>query len=85
MLNEGAFDKDLENNWAVVAEAIQTVLRREGFPKPYEALKGLTRKNEAVTKETVHNFVDSLDISSDLKEELKRITPQNYTGVQLVK
>lgn len=84
LLNTDAFNQDLENNWAVVAEAIQTILRREGFPKPYEALKGLTRKNEAVTKETVHNFVDSLNISSELKEELKRITPQNYTGIQLV-
>lgn len=84
LLNEAAFENDLENNWAVVAEAIQTVLRREAYPKPYEALKGLTRKNEAVTKETVHNFVDSLNISSELKEELKRITPQNFTGIQLV-
>ena len=84
LLNEAAFAEDLENNWAVVAEAIQTILRREGYPKPYEALKGLTRKNEAVTKETVHDFVDTLDISSDLKEELKEITPSNYTGVQLV-
>jgi len=84
LLNEAAFENDLENNWAVVAEAIQTILRREGYPKPYEALKGLTRKNEAVTKETVHNFVDSLTISSELKEELKRITPQNFTGIQLV-
>ena len=85
LLNAEAFDKDLEKNWAVVAEAIQTVLRREGFPKPYEALKGLTRNNEAVTKETVHNFVDTLDISIPLKDELKKITPQNYTGIQLVK
>ena len=84
LLNEEAFNADLENNWAVVAEAIQTILRREGYPKPYEALKGLTRKNEAVTKETVHDFVDTLNISSDLKEELKKITPQNYTGIQLV-
>lgn len=84
LLNSDAFHTDLENNWAVVAEAIQTILRREGYPKPYEALKGLTRKNEAVTKETVHNFVDGLNISSELKEELKRITPQNYTGIQLV-
>lgn len=85
LLNEAAFEADLERNWAVVAEAIQTVLRREGFPKPYEALKGLTRKNEAITKETVHSFVDSLDVSDALKLELKRITPQNYTGIQLVK
>lgn len=85
LLNESAFLQDLEDNWAVVAEAIQTILRREGFPKPYEALKGLTRKNEAVTKETVHAFVDTLPISDELKEELKQITPHNYTGVQLVK
>jgi len=85
LLNEMAFDADLEKNWAVVAEAIQTVLRREGFPKPYEALKGLTRKNEAITKETVHSFVDSLEVSDAIKTELKKITPQNYTGIQLVK
>lgn len=84
LLNESAFDADLESNWAVVAEAIQTILRREGFPKPYEALKGLTRKNEAVTKQTVHAFVDTLAVSDELKAELKEITPQNYTGVQLV-
>jgi adenylosuccinate lyase len=84
LLNESAFEKDLENNWAVVAEAIQTVLRREGFPKPYEALKGLTRKNEAVTKASVHEFVDGLPISDTLKEELKAISPQNYTGIQLI-
>lgn len=85
LLNEQAFVDDLEQNWAVVAEAIQTILRREGFPKPYEALKGLTRKNEAVTMQTVHEFVDTLPISIELKEELKQITPHNYTGVQLVK
>ena len=85
LLNSDAFNADLENNWAVVAEAIQTVLRREGYPKPYEALKGLTRKNEAVTKQTVHDFVDTLTISDELKIELKQITPQNYTGIQLVK
>jgi len=84
LLNRDAFDLDLEKNWAVVAEAIQTVLRREGYPKPYEALKGLTRKNEAVTKQTVHSFVDTLEVSDELKAELKEITPQNYTGVQLV-
>lgn len=85
LLNEQAFYDDLEDNWAVVAEAIQTILRREGFEKPYEALKGLTRKNERVTKETVHSFVDTLNVSSELKEELKQISPHNYTGVQLVK
>lgn len=84
LLNEAAFAADLEANWAVVAEAIQTILRREGFPKPYEALKGLTRKNEAVTKASVHEFVDTLDISDVLKAELKAITPSTYTGVQLV-
>ena len=84
LLNEDAFAADLENNWAVVAEAIQTILRREGFPKPYEALKGLTRKNEAITKQTVHEFVDTLDVSDELKEELKAISPQSYTGIQLV-
>lgn len=81
LLNKSALDADLDNNWAVVAEAIQTVLRREGFPKPYEALKGLTRKNEKVTKETVHAFVETLEVSDAIKEELKAISPQNYTGV----
>jgi adenylosuccinate lyase len=84
LLNEEAFDKDLEKNWAVVAEAIQTILRREGFPKPYEALKGLTRKNEATTKESVHAFIETLAVSETLKAELKQISPQNYTGIQLV-
>ncbi|MEX2482993.1 MAG: adenylosuccinate lyase [Brumimicrobium sp.] len=81
LLNESALNLDLENNWAVVAEAIQTILRREGYSKPYEALKGLTRKNEKVTKETVHTFVDTLNVNDTIKEELKAITPQNYTGV----
>lgn len=85
LLNEQAISNELENNWAVVAEAIQTILRREGFPKPYEALKGLTRKNEAVTQKTVHEFVDTLEVSNELKVELKAITPANYTGIQLVK
>lgn len=85
LLNKEAFEKDLERNWAVVAEAIQTILRSEGFPKPYEALKGLTRKNEAVSKESVHAFLDSLEISDALKNRLKGITPENYTGIQLVK
>lgn len=81
LLNENAIASDLEENWAVVAEAIQTILRREGYPKPYEALKGLTRKNEAVTKESVHSFIDTLSVSEGLKSELKNITPHNYTGV----
>ncbi len=85
LLNIDAFSEDLEKNWAVVAEAIQTILRREGYPKPYEALKGLTRKNEATTKESVHQFIDTLSISDEIKKELKTITPHNYTGIQLVK
>jgi adenylosuccinate lyase len=85
LLNEQAFVDDLEDNWAVVAEAIQTILRREGFQKPYEALKGLTRKNERVTKDSVHAFIDTLDVSSELRTELKKVTPHNYTGIQLVK
>jgi len=84
LLNQDAIAFDLENNWAVVAEAIQTILRREGFPKPYEALKGLTRKNEKVTKESVHTFIDTLEVSDELKIELKTISPENYTGIQLV-
>lgn len=84
LLNREAIDADLENNWAVVAEAIQTILRSIGFPKPYEALKGLTRKNEKVTKETVHAFVDTLEVEESVKERLKAITPQNYTGVNLL-
>ncbi|MEY4803819.1 MAG: hypothetical protein RL331_332 [Bacteroidota bacterium] len=84
LLNTNALAADLENNWAVVAEAIQTILRREGFEKPYEALKGLTRKNERVTKESVHAFIDELAVSAQLKAELKLISPDNYVGVQLV-
>lgn len=84
LLNTDALASDLENNWAVVAEAIQTILRREGFEKPYEALKGLTRKNERVTKESVHAFIDELAVSAQLKAELKQISPDNYVGVQLV-
>jgi adenylosuccinate lyase len=84
LLNETAINADLENNWAVVAEAIQTVLRREAYPSPYEALKSLTRKNEKMTQQRVHEFIDSLDVSSQIKEELKKITPQNFTGINLV-
>lgn len=80
MLNEAAITADLENNWAVVAEAIQTVLRRENFPKPYEALKELTRKNEKITQDSIHQFIDSLAINQTLKDELKLISPHNYTG-----
>lgn len=80
-LNKAAIDKDLEDNWAVVAEAIQTVLRRESFPKPYEALKALTRKNEKITEKSIKEFIESLDISDKVKYELKAITPFNYTGI----
>jgi adenylosuccinate lyase len=80
-LNEKAIHDDLENNWAVVAEAIQTILRSKGYPNPYEALKSLTRKNEAITKKDIHSFIDNLMISEDLKKQLKEITPFNYTGI----
>jgi adenylosuccinate lyase len=85
LLNQSKLQEDLESNWAVVAEAIQTILRREGFEKPYEALKGLTRKNEKVTKNSVHEFIDSLSLSNEIKNELKQISPDNYTGIQLVR
>lgn len=81
LLNVEAIDKDLENNWAVVAEGIQTVLRREGYPKPYEALKDLTRTNKHITSDSIAEFIDSLDVSDLVKEELKAITPQSYTGI----
>ena len=84
VLNEDAIAMELENNWAVVAEAIQTILRREGFEKPYEALKGLTRTHDKVTKASVHAFIDTLEISATLKEELKKIGPSTYLGIQLV-
>lgn len=85
ILNEAQLALDLDDNWAVIAEAIQTILRREKFDKPYEALKDLTRNNEKITKESVHQFIDSLSISTALKNELKVITPSNYLGIQLVK
>ena len=81
LLNESALQKDLEDNWAVVAEAIQTILRREGIPNPYEMLKDLTRSNEQITAASIQTFISNLDISSSLKEELNQITPQNYTGI----
>ena len=73
--------QDLENNWAVVAEAIQTILRREGFPTPYEALKGLTRTNAAITQDSIADFIDTLEVSEAIKTELKAISPSNYTGI----
>ena len=81
LLNNDAIEKDLENNWAVVAEAIQTILRREGVENPYELLKNLTRKNEKITEKSMRNFIDKLDVSEDLKTELNQITPYNYTGI----
>jgi adenylosuccinate lyase len=81
ILNEEAVRADLEDNWAVVAEAIQTILRREGYPKPYEALKDLTRTHARMNRETMAQFVESLDVSREVKEELRRITPENYTGI----
>ncbi len=83
LLNEQALSRDLDNNWAVVAEAIQTILRSVGYPNPYETLKQLTRTNEKVTAETIGTFVDTLDVSPDIKERLKQITPHNYIGYSL--
>ena len=81
LLNEKALFRDLDNCWAVVAEGIQTILRREGYPKPYEALKALTRTNEGITAESISNFIDMLQVSDAVKAELKAITPHNYTGI----
>ena len=83
ILNVEKLEDDLENNWAVVAEAIQTILRREQFPKPYEALKNLTRGNSKIDKNAIHQFIDSLEIKDAIKKELKKITPQNYVGKNL--
>ncbi len=81
IINDGAIHADLEDNWAVVAEAIQTILRREKYPNPYEALKDLTRGNNAIDKKSIHQFIDGLKVKEEIKKELKKITPQNYTGV----
>ncbi|WP_159019615.1 adenylosuccinate lyase [Algibacter sp. L3A6] len=81
LLNEDKFAQDLENNWAVVAEAIQTILRREAYPNPYEALKGLTRTNEKINQASISNFIDTLEVTDVIKTELKNITPSNYTGI----
>jgi adenylosuccinate lyase len=81
LLNVDAIHADLEKNWSVVAEAIQTVLRCENYPNPYEALLKLTRTNTKIDKEAIHSFIDSLDVSKELKIRLKQITPQNYTGL----
>ncbi|WP_281989653.1 adenylosuccinate lyase [Aquimarina aggregata] len=81
LLNESKFAQDLENNWAVVAEAIQTILRREAYPNPYEALKGLTRTNEAINEKSIADFIETLEVSNEIKAELKQINPSNYTGI----
>ncbi len=81
LLNEEKFAQDLENNWAVVAEAIQTILRREGYPNPYEALKGLTRTNTKINQNSIADFIETLEVSDGIKSELKAITPSNYTGI----
>jgi adenylosuccinate lyase len=80
-LNKAAIDRDLEENWAVVAEAIQTILRKHGYPNPYEALKALTRKNEKITRESIATFIDNLDVKDAIKEDLRKITPFTYTGI----
>ena len=84
ILNEHKLAEDLETNWAVVAEAVQTILRRENYPNPYEALKQLTRTNSIITQTSIHDFIDNLNISNKLKDELKQITPDNYTGITLI-
>jgi adenylosuccinate lyase len=81
ILNEEKLKEDLDNTWAVVAEAIQTILRREAYPHPYEALKALTRTNKKMTEETIHEFIKDLDVKDSVKEELMAITPLNYTGI----
>ena len=80
IVNKVKIENDLNNNWAVIAEAIQTILRREGYPNPYETLKELTRKNTTINQDTIHQFIDSLNINTEIKNELKRISPSNYTG-----
>jgi len=81
LLNEGVISADLEANWAVVAEAIQTILRREGYPNPYEALKELTRTNTHINADTIAEFVNTLQVSDSVKEEIKKVSPSNYTGI----
>ena len=81
ILNEEKLQQDLDNTWAVVAEGIQTILRREAYPNPYETLKALTRTNEGINANTIATFIDTLDVSEDIKEELRAITPASYTGI----
>jgi adenylosuccinate lyase len=81
IVNPSRIASDLNENWGVISEAIQTILRREGYENPYEALKGLTRTNKNIDSNVLHDFIDSLNIGKEVKEELKRITPENYTGI----
>jgi adenylosuccinate lyase len=81
ILNADVIRADLQNNWAVVAEAIQTILRREGYPQPYEALKTLTRTHKNIDSKAIAEFIDSLDVSQTIKDELLKITPENYIGI----
>ena len=81
ILNRDALERDLEQNWAVVAEGIQTILRREGYPKPYEALKALTRTNAHITHEAIADFIETLNVSEEVKKELRALSPMTYTGV----
>ena len=81
IVNKSKINADLEENWIIISEAIQTILRREGYQNPYESLKELTRKNTSITKEIIHKFIDSLEVNEKIKNELKVITPSNYTGV----
>jgi adenylosuccinate lyase len=81
LINEAAIRTDLDNNWAVVAEGIQTILRREGYPHPYETLKALTRTNQKITEQSINTFIDELDVSESVKQELHSITPQTYVGI----
>jgi adenylosuccinate lyase len=81
VLNDEAIYSDLDKNWAVVAEAIQTILRRENFPNPYEALKDLTRGKGSIDQKSLHKFIEKLEVTDKVKKELKAITPHNYTGL----
>src|SRR5690606_18773629 len=83
LLNEAKFAQDLENNWAVVAEAIQTILRREAYPIPYEEMKDLTRTYDVINQKSIHAFIDTLNVSVEVQNELKQITPSNYLGVSM--
>ena len=81
LLNQQAIDADLDNMWSVVAEGIQTILRREGYPNPYETLKQLTRVNSAITSESIAGFIETLEVSETVKEELRKLSPHSYTGL----